>query len=228
MEAWAFPCRTAEEVGALVRALGKHRYVAEVDHRLHWLVDAALSDRAPFDAHAHAFLQRREREPELDATSRDPSLWRAASADEVSEALAAFWSPEPEAEARRAALLALALAEGFAVPEHAPFEGDVEFPDHPPLVLLSWTLHAVHDLDADRHAGALTAMSEAGEEIDVSARVEHEGPDLGLSELLHGAPRGVLVSELLVWADGPFAYSDYVFRGAARAAKLVDPPDPPR
>ncbi|MCC6645104.1 MAG: hypothetical protein IT374_05970 [Polyangiaceae bacterium] len=228
MEAWAFSCRTAEEVGALVRALGKHRYLAEVDHRLHWLIDAALSDFAPFDAHAQAFLARRLREPELDAASRDPSLWRAASADEVAAALAALWSPEPEAEARRKALLALALAEGLGAPEHAPFEGDVEYPDHPSLVLLSWTLHAVHDLDAERHAGALAAMAEAGEEIDVSARVEHEGPDLGLAELLHGAPRGVLTSELLVWADGPFAYSDYVFRGASRAAKLVDPPEAPR
>lgn len=228
MQAWAFSCRTADEVGALVRALGKHRYVAETDHRLHWLLDAALSDQAPFDAHAAAFVARRAREPDLDVASREPSLWRAASADEVALALAAFWSPEPDADARRAALLALALAEGLSVPAHAPFDGDVEFPDHPALVLLSWTLHAVHDLDAERHAGALTAMSDAGEEVDVSAPVEHEGPDLGLAELLHGAPRGVLVSELLVWADGPFAYSDYVFRGASRAARLVDPPDPPR
>lgn len=228
MEAWAFSCRTAGEVAALVRALGKHRYVREVDLQAHWLIDAVLSDTQPFDAPATAFLARREADPSLDVTSRDPSLWRALGADEVGQVLAAFWSEEPEAEARRTALLALALAEGFSMPEHAPFEGDVEFPDHPSLLLLSWTLHPVHDLDAERHAGALAEMEKAGEEVDVSAPIEHEGPDVGLAELLHGAPRGVLLSEFVVWADGPYAYSDYVFRGASRVAKLVDPPEGPR
>ena len=228
MEAWAFSSRTADEVGALVRALGKHRYVREVDHRVHWLIDAALSDLAPFDRHAAAFLARREADDALDVTSRDPSLWRTADADEIAAALAAFWSPEPEADARRTALLALALAEGFEVPEREPFEGDVEFPDHPTLIELSWTLHAVHDLDAERHAGALAARESAGEEVDVSATVEHEGPDLGLCELLHGTERGLLRAEFLVWSDGPYAYSDYVFRGAARGAKLPDPPEGPR
>jgi hypothetical protein len=27
-----------------------------------------------------------------------------------------------------------------------------------------------------------------------------------------------------VWSDGPYSYSDYVFRGVAKAAKLVEPP----
>jgi hypothetical protein len=225
MLAWAFSCKTAEEVGALVRALGKHRYVRETDHRLHWAVDAALSDAEPFAAHSEAFSLRREREPDLDASSYEPTLWRPATADEVARALAAFWSPEPEAEARRTALLALLAAEGLPYPEHAPFEGDRNYPDHPALIQLSWTLFPICDLDAERHAGALAAMEAAGEEVDVSVAVDHEGPDLGVVELVEGAPRGVLVSDFLIWADGPYSYSDYVFRGASKLAKLPDPPE---
>ena len=227
MRAWAFSCRTADEVGALVRALGKHRYVCEVEHRLHWMIDAALSDLPIFAPHAEAFAARREREPELDPSSYDPSLWRVATADEIAEALAALWSPEPEAGARRLALAAFVTAEGLPYPTHAPFEGDPGTPDHPELVQLSWRLHAVVDLDAERHAGALHAMEAAEEEVDVSLPIDHEGPDLGVVELCDGAPRGVLASEFLVWADGPISYSDYVFRGASKAAKLPDPPESP-
>ena len=224
MLAWSFSCRTGEEVGALVRALGKHRYVQEVDLRLHWMVDAALEDVAPFSTHAAAFMARREAEPELDVASYDPSLWRSASADEVASALSLVWSPEPAAEARRTALMALVMAEGLPLPDREPFRGDPEYPDHPALVLLSWTLFAIDHLDAERHAGALRAMEEAGEEVDVSQPIEQEAMDLGVVELVLGAPRGVLVGDFLVWADGPYAYSDYVFRGASKLARLPDPP----
>ncbi|HEU4411083.1 MAG TPA: hypothetical protein VFS43_37870 [Polyangiaceae bacterium] len=67
-------------------------------------------------------------------------------------------------------------------------------------------------------------MLEASEEVDVSAPVEQEGPELGALELLEGAPRGVLLSDFLVWSEPPYAYADYVFRGASKMAKLVDPP----
>lgn len=227
MRAWAFSCRTAEEVGGLIRALGKHRYVRESEHRLHWMVDAALSDLPRFAPHAEAFAARREAESELDASSYDPTLWREASADDVAEALAALWSPEPEAGARRLALAALVTAEGLPWPSHPPFESDPDTPDHPELVQLSWRLHPVVDLDAERHAGALAAMEAAGEEVDVSAPIDQEGPDLGVVELCDGAPRGVLAGEFLVWADGPISYNDYVFRGASKAAKLPDPPESP-
>ena len=39
-----------------------------------------------------------------------------------------------------------------------------------------------------------------------------------------GAANGVLADDFMIWADGPYAYVDYVLRGAAKAAKLVDPP----
>jgi len=66
MLAWSFSARTLDEVERLLRALGKHRYVRDVDLRLHWAVDRALSDLAPFKAHAQAFEARREREPSLE------------------------------------------------------------------------------------------------------------------------------------------------------------------
>ena len=56
-----------------------------------------------------------EREPELDVSSYDPSLWRKASDDEIAAILKAFWTEEPEGIARRAALVAMILAEGLVV-----------------------------------------------------------------------------------------------------------------
>jgi hypothetical protein len=43
-------------------------------------------------------------------------------------------------------------------------------------------------------------------------------------ELAIGAPRGVLPVDFLVWSDGDYSYVDYIFRGVAKAARLVDPP----
>ena len=43
-------------------------------------------------------------------------------------------------------------------------------------------------------------------------------------ELAEGAPRGVLPADFLVWSDGDYSYVDYVLRGVAKAAQLVDPP----
>lgn len=226
MLAWAFPCTTAAEVGALLRALGKHRYIREVDLRIHWAVDAALSERETFRPHAAAFKARRKAERELDPASYDPSLWRSATVDEVAEALQVFWAPSEQARDAAARLKALLQHEDLPISEHAAFEGDPEFPDHPALILLSWTLLPIEELDADRHAGALKAMADAEEEVDVTATVDQEGPDLGFAELTRGADEdGELVSEFLVWADGPYSYNDYVFRGCAKIAKLSGPPE---
>src|SRR5580700_5509777 len=43
MLAWSFAARTPDEIGRLVRALGRHRYLREADLRLHFLVDRALA-----------------------------------------------------------------------------------------------------------------------------------------------------------------------------------------
>jgi len=83
MLAWSFAARTVDEVARLVRALGKHRYVREVDHRIHWAVDAALAEHPAFAPHAAAFATRCARAPALDLRSRAPELWRPAPADEA-------------------------------------------------------------------------------------------------------------------------------------------------
>ena len=58
MYAWSFAARTAEEVGRLVRALGRHRYLREADLRLHFTVDRALSADPAFARRAAAFAAR--------------------------------------------------------------------------------------------------------------------------------------------------------------------------
>jgi hypothetical protein len=224
MLAWTFSARTLEEVGALLRAMGRHRYVREADLSLHWSVDAALSDRAPFADRAAAFRQRRAKERDLDPGSRDPSLWKNADTEIVVEALAAFWNPGASAEIARDRLReALAGAE-IELPSHVPFGSNPEEPPHPELVLLDWEFFPIDELDAERHSGALRALEIAGEAVDTSAPVFVEGVAISYPELVLGAPRGVLPADFLVWCDGDYSYVDYVFRGVAKAARLVDPP----
>jgi hypothetical protein len=224
MLAWSFSARTLDEVASLLRALGRHRYVREADHALHWTVDEALSAHAPFAGHAAAFRERRLREPGLDVASRDPSLWRYADTEEVIEALAIFWDDGPAAiEAKER--LARALAEsGLELASHAPFKANPEEPPHPELVLLDWELFPIDELDIERHAGALRALEVAGEEVNVSAPVYQEAVTLAFPELTTGARNGVLPDDFLVWSDGDYCYVDYIFRGVAKAAKLADPP----
>ena len=225
MLAWSFAARTAEEVTRLIRVLGKHRYVKEVDHRIHWAVDAALADHPTFAPHAKAFEARRRADPGLDPASRDPRLHRAAPADEVIAALANFWAPDEAGEAARERLLGVLVAARLSVGEHEPWAASPEEPPHPELILLDWVLLPVDELDADRHQGALDALEDSEEEINPSLPIYQEGPILSAPELTRGAPNGVLPEDFLVWSEGPYPYADYVFRGAAKAAKLVDPPE---
>ncbi len=224
MLAWSFPAKTLDEVERVLRALGKHRYVREVDLRLHFTVDQALSDVAPFSEHAKAFEARCRAEPQLELGSRDPTLWRKASIDEVAAVLRAFWTPSEEAARRKKTLLRAIAKTGLPAVEHEPFSASADEPPHPELLLLDWVLFPVDELDADRHRGALEAMEQAGEEVDASAPIYQEGPILAAPELCEGAPDGELLEELFVWSDGPYSYSDYVFRGVAKAAKLEGPP----
>lgn len=220
MLAWAFPCVNAEEVGALVHALGKHRYLQETDHRLHWTVDAALADYEPFAGQARRFVERRHQERELDPSSYDSSLWRSCSAEEIAEVLRIFWTPGRVAMDVASRLRALLQSEGLPIPPREPFGGDADFPDHPQLIQLSWRLLPIQDLDPERHRGVLQAMEDCGEEVDVSAPIDQEGPDLGVLELIEGAQEGALCSEFLIWADGSRVYNDYIFRGICKSAKF--------
>jgi hypothetical protein len=227
MYAWSFAARTAEEIGRLVRALGRHRYLREADLRIHFTVDHALADLASdpgFGARAAAFNARCEREPELDLRSRDPSLWRPASAEEILTVLTTLWTPDKPGLAARARLLDRLAELDLDPPPHDPFSSPIEEPPHPELLLLDWVLLPVDELDADRHAGALSALEESGEEISASAPVYQEATVLAAPELTMGAPSGVLEDDFVIWSEGPYAYADYVFRGAAKAAKLVEPP----
>jgi hypothetical protein len=227
MYAWSFAARTADEVGRLVRALGRHRYLREADLRLHFLVDRALADLPAFAPHAAAFRERLKREPDLDLRSRDPSLYRACGVDDAILALSVFWTPDTvglEARARLVTALAELDLDGSAYPTYPPFQSPPEEPPHPELVLLDWVLLPVDELDPERHAGALGALEDSGDEIAPSAPIYQEATVLSAAELLAGAPNGALVEDFVIWSDGPYAYSDYVFRGAAKAAKLVEPP----
>jgi hypothetical protein len=86
----------------------------------------------------------------------------------------------------------------------------------------------VDELDTDRHAGVLAALEDAKEEVSASEPVYVEGPSISFSELTGGAPFGILEDDLYIWADGPYAYIDYVFRGVSKSAKLEEPPIGPR
>jgi hypothetical protein len=224
MLAWSFSARTLDEVASLLRAMGRHRYVRETSHAIHWTVDEALSDRPPFAARAAAFRTRRAREPGLDIGSRDPSLWAYADTELIIEALAVFWTKGDE-QARASARLGNILETSeLGLATHAPFRADPEEPPHPELILLDWEFFPIDGLDPERHEGALRALELSGDEVNVSAPVYQEGICLAYPELAHGAPQGVLPTDFLVWSDGAYSYVDYVFRGVAKAARLVDPP----
>src|SRR5687768_14173852 len=124
MLAWSFSARTLDEVASLLRAMGRHRYVRETSHAIHWSVDEALSDRPPFAARAAAFQARRGREAELDITSRDPSLWAYADTEVVIEALAVFWTRGDEAANARERLRKILQESELGIADHPPFHAD--------------------------------------------------------------------------------------------------------
>lgn len=224
MMSWTFAASLVDEVARLIRAMEKHRYLLEVDHRLHFSVDVALSDKPHFAAHAAKFAALCATEPELNRASRDPRLWRKVSADEIVDILTAFWGPGDEAEPRRERLVDLFKELSLPIAEHPPFESDPERPPFPELLMLDWTLLPVDQLDAEKHAGALAALENETEDYQPSEPIYQEGPAISIAELCDGAPFGILGEDLVLWSEGPYAYADYVFRGVSKAAKLEDPP----
>lgn len=223
MLAWTFAARMIDEVARVLRAMGKHRYVKEIDHRIHWSVDLAMEDVKGFDAERRAFVARAKAE-DLALGSRDPRLWRSANVEEIITVLTSFWSPSDEAIERRAKLVRALQEAGLPIAEHAPFESDAELPPFPELLLCDWTLLPVEDLDTEHHKGALTALEDSGEEVHPSEPLCMELPAITVVELCDGAPFGVLTEDLYVWSEPPHAYADYVIRGVSKAAKLEEPP----
>lgn len=223
MQAWSFAARTFDEVAALVRALGRHRYLREADHRVHFTVLAALSKWEPFGALAAAQLEAATTGAGGDPRGQAPLLWVPLDTETVLRALSFFWGSREATEVSRR-LGGIFERFGLPIPEHRPFESDPEAPPHPELFLLDWELLPVGRLSPERHAGALRDLELSGETWDPAAPVFHEALAISYVELTRGAPRGVLADDFFVWSDGPYAYADYVFRGASKAAKLVEPP----
>jgi hypothetical protein len=224
MLAWTFAASLLDEVARLLRAMQKHRYLAEVDHRIHFSVDRALSDIDVFAARAADFDRVRAASSDLSLGSRDPRLWRPATVEEVIQVLTAFWGPSEAGGARRERLIDVYRELGFEIPEHTPFESDPDRPPFPELVLLDWSLLPVDQLDAELHAGALAALEDAKEETSPSEPIYQEGPAISIVELCDGAPFGILSEDFFLWSEGPRAYADYVFRGVSKSAKLEEPP----
>jgi hypothetical protein len=224
MMEWTFAASLVDEVARLLRAMEKHRYLLEVDHRLHFSVDIALSDKPHFLAHATKFTALCEKNPDLNRASRDPRLWRKATSEEVIDVLTAFWGPSDEAEPRRERLFDLFKEIGLPIGDHEPFESDPERPPFPELVMLDWTLLPVDQLDTEKHAGALAALETETDDYQPSEPIYQEGPAITIVELCDGAPFGILAEDISFWSEGPYAYADYVFRGVSKAAKLEEPP----
>ena len=224
MTAWSFATNMVDEVASLLRALGKHRYVKEVDHRIHFTVDRALADIPVFAAHAAKFDDRVKREPGLDLKSRDPSLWRPATVEDVIGVLTAFWGSGDAVDQRIERLAEVFDELEIEIPDHQAWDTQAEEPPFPELVLLDWVLLPVDELDTERHKGVLDALTDSKEEVNPSAPIYQEGPTISAVELADGAPNGILVGEFLIWSEAPYAYADYVFRGASKMAKLVSMP----
>ena len=110
------PVTTVDEALRLIRALGKHRYVASRGIHVHALI-AALGGESDLSRWARDVLGN----PDIDPASRDERLMHQASEDELAELLGGFWGVDPtRREKLRAALdnLELPVSEGapFAAP----------------------------------------------------------------------------------------------------------------
>lgn len=220
MLAFPLPLRTADDAARLVRALGKHRYVAGRVILIHALA-ADLGDDSELAQWAAGVLA----DDRIDPASRDERLTRQASEDELARLLLAYWGDDDSHRQRLAdRLAALALDVG----EYEPFDERVEDDIHPVLVDAGWELLPLAELDAERHKGAIAAFGDSihfesarFEEENAIPKITHlqELPALGPVELLRGA--GALDEELVLWMNGDETYQDYVVRGALKAAKLA-------
>jgi len=231
------PVETAEEAIRLVRALGGHRYVAGrlvVVHALAFdAIDVgpdAQGEVGPAIEEALAWARGVLADPDIDAASKDPRLFRPASPDEVTRVLEGFWTPGARADQVHERLMSRLEALGLEPGAHTPFDEDAEDDVHPCLVDAGWELHPLSALDPERHKGAIDAFDEPilfeaarFEEENAIPRLRHlqELPAFGPVELLRGVdPDGVLIEPLVLWTEGNEAYQDYVLRGAVRAAKV--------
>jgi hypothetical protein len=203
------PVTDSDSALRVLRALGKHRYVAGRMHMVHALAAHDLFDWAR-DVIA---------DDEIDKASRDERLVRRVSDEELQAVLAHHWSEDTGAAACDGVLERL---EAFGV-EIVPGDDDEE-DTFPLLVDAGWELLPLAELDPERHRGAIEAFGErihfdvaAFEEQEHVPHVVHlqELPAIGASELIRG------LDPFSLWLSGNETYQDYVIRGILRAAKIV-------
>jgi len=202
------PAEDADSILRVVRALGKHRYVAGRVHMVH-----ALAAHDLFDWAREVIADE-----SIDKASRDERLVRRVSDEELHAVLAHYWSEATGAEACDGLLERL---EAFGV-EVVPGEEDEE-DTFPLLVDAGWELLPLAELDPERHRGAIEAFGESihydvakFEEQEHLPPVVHlqELPAIGAGELIRG------LDPLSLWLSGNETYQDYVIRGVLRAAKI--------
>jgi hypothetical protein len=231
MTALELPVATGAEAARVVRALGRHRYVAGREHLAHAFVFEALRDEDdPALAEAFAWSRALLADASVDVGSRDERLWRRASEAEVAAVLESFW--RANARRPRERLRELLARAGVDVGDGRPFDEEREDEIFPVLVDAGWELAPLAALDEERHRGAIEAFGERI--LFESAKFEEQNayepvtpylqelPAMGPIELLRGADdAGRLVEPLVLWVHGPEAYQDYVLRGVLRAAKIA-------
>jgi len=204
------PVQDADADAALrvVRALGKHRYVAGRMHVVH-----ALAANDLFDWAREVIA-----DDDVDKASRDERLVRRVTDDELCAVLAHYWSEESGAAACDGLLERL---EAFGV---EIVSGEEDEDDTFPLIVdAGWELLPLAELDIERHRGAIEAFGEAIH-FDVAKFEEQEHlpptlnlqelPAIGASELIRG------LDPFSLWLSGNETYQDYVVRGVMRAAKI--------
>jgi hypothetical protein len=233
MLARPLPLRTGEEAIRVIRALGTHRYVLGRVCSIHALAFDALAAGGGRPSSLDAALEWAKgvlEDPTIEADSKDPRLFRDASAEELLAVLEAFWVPGAGADAALDRLLERFHALGLEVPLHDPFDESVEDDMHPVLIDAGWELLPLVALDAVRHKGVIEAygdpvLYEAArfeEESAVPPRVLlQELPALGLVELARGVDAdGELTEPLVLWTEGEDVYHDYLVRGVLKAARI--------
>jgi hypothetical protein len=215
------PVGRVDEALRVVRALGKHRYVAGRMHLVHAL--AACDLEGEIGRWARFVIG----DDSVDKASRDERLVRRASEDDVCAVLAWFWEEETRGRACDALLERLEALD-VDVTMGDPF-AEAEEDVFPVMVDAGFELLPLGELDPERHRGVIEAYGERVH-YDVACFEEREHlppivhlqelPAIGVAELVRGARDGVLTEPLSLWLQGDETYQDYVVRGVLRAAKI--------
>lgn len=156
MDPRIIPSRDADAVCRLIRALGSNRYVAGAAHDVHAFVLSSVPRLCPdLSSRAAAILDGGT----VDCTSRDERLYLRVSSRELSEILRGFWIDEHRAEYRQALRNNF---ERFSIEnvELPLFDEAAEDYLYPVLIDAGWELHALSELDPERHRGVFEAYGD--------------------------------------------------------------------